>query len=59
MDISELVFVYLGPFLYNLIFVSLWILWFMYHREEEGQGLKHYFRKYLSNDTWFYLIPGS
>ncbi|MFW9902880.1 MAG: hypothetical protein ACFFFH_00990 [Candidatus Thorarchaeota archaeon] len=59
MDISELVFVYLGPFLYNLIFVSLWILWFMYHREEEDQGLKYYFRKYLSNEHWFYFITAS
>ena len=59
MDIAELVFVYLGPFLYNLIFVSLWILWFIYHREEEDQGLKHYFKKYLNNESWFYFITGS
>lgn len=59
MDISELVFVYLGPFLYNLIFVSLWILWFMYHREEENQGLKQLFRKYFHDNIWFYLITGS
>ncbi|UCG03064.1 MAG: hypothetical protein JSW11_03560 [Candidatus Heimdallarchaeota archaeon] len=59
MDISELVFIYLGPFLYNLIFISLWILWFMYHREEENQGLKRLFRKYLQNEIWFYIITGS
>ncbi|MFX1517082.1 MAG: hypothetical protein ACFFC6_12340 [Promethearchaeota archaeon] len=59
MDFFEFIFIYLGPFLYNLIFVSLWILWFMYHREEENQGLKYYFRKYLRDKVWFYGITGS
>jgi len=58
MDIPELIFVYLGPILYNLIFISLWILWFVYHREEENQGLKRLFSKYLHNSKWFYLITG-
>lgn len=59
MDFFEFIFIYLGPFLYNLVFVSLWILWFMYHREEENQGLKRYFSKYLRDKVWFYGITGS
>ncbi|MFX0122778.1 MAG: hypothetical protein ACFFAE_04015 [Candidatus Hodarchaeota archaeon] len=58
MDISELVFINLGPFLYNLIFISLWFLWFMYHREEENQRFKSYFKKYLQNNQLFYLVTG-
>jgi hypothetical protein len=58
MDISELVFTYFAPVLYNLIFISLWILWFIYHREEENQRLKLLFRKYLTDLKWFYPITG-
>ncbi|MFX1282181.1 MAG: hypothetical protein ACFFB5_00940 [Promethearchaeota archaeon] len=58
MDIPELVFVYLGPILYNLVFISLWILWFIYHRDEENRGVKRFFRRYLQNDKWFYPITG-
>lgn len=58
MDIPELIFVYLGPILYNLIFISLWIIWFVYHNEEENQRLKSVFRKYLMNMKLFYPITG-
>lgn len=58
MDISDLVFTYFAPILYNLIFLSLWILWFIYHREDENQRLRTLFRKYLQNRVWFYPITG-
>ncbi|MHA2243671.1 MAG: hypothetical protein ACXADY_01750 [Candidatus Hodarchaeales archaeon] len=58
MDIPELIFVYLGPILYNLIFISLWIIWFVYHNEEENQRLKSFFRRYLTDIKWFYPITG-
>ncbi|UCE13603.1 MAG: hypothetical protein JSV04_00145 [Candidatus Heimdallarchaeota archaeon] len=58
MDISEVLFVYLGPILYNLTFISLWILWFIYHRDEENQGIKRLFKMYLRNNKWFYPITG-
>jgi hypothetical protein len=56
MDISELVFTTLGPILYNIIFISLWILWFIYHNDEEDQRLKKGFNKYLKEDKWFYSL---
>lgn len=58
MDISEVLFVYLGPFLYNLIFISLWILWFTYHRDEENQGIKRLFKLFLRDNKYFYPITG-
>lgn len=58
MDIPELIFVYLGPILYNLIFISLWILWFIYHRERENQKLHYIFRNYLNKNQIFYPITG-
>jgi hypothetical protein len=56
MDISELIFTTLGPILYNFIFISLWILWFIYHNDEEDQRLKKVFNKYLKEDKWFYSV---
>lgn len=59
MDIPELVFVYLGPILYNLIFISLWILWFIYHNEDENQRMKSLFRRYFTDNKLFYPLTGT
>ncbi len=58
MDISELVFTSLGPLLYNIIFISLWILWFVFHTEEENQKIKSFFKRYLADNRLFYSITG-
>jgi len=58
MDISELIFTNLGPFLYNFIFILLWILWFIYHRERDNQKLHYLFKNYLIKNRIFYPITG-
>ncbi len=56
MDIPEIIFTYLAPLLYNVLFISLWILWFLFHREMQDGRLKGYFRSYLEKDVLFYPI---
>ena len=56
MDIAELVFTSLGPLLYNLVFISLWISWFAFHSEEENHRLKSFFKRYLADNRLFYPI---
>lgn len=56
MDIPEIIFTYLAPLLYNVLFISLWILWFLFHREKQDGRLKGYFRSYLEKDVLFYPI---
>ncbi|MFX0049651.1 MAG: hypothetical protein ACFE8U_00025 [Candidatus Hermodarchaeota archaeon] len=58
MDISELIFTNLGPFLYNFIFILLWILWFIYHRERDNQKLHYFYKNYLMNNRIFYPVTG-
>jgi len=58
MDISEIIFVSLAPILYNFIFILLWVLWFVYHKEEEDQRIHRLFKKYLIDDRVFYIITG-
>ena len=58
MNISELVFTSLGPLLYNLIFIILWILWFVFHTEEENQRVKKIFERYLADNRLFFPITG-
>ena len=58
MDISEIIFVSLAPILYNFIFILLWVLWFVYHKEEEDQRIHRLFKKYLGDDRVFYIITG-
>jgi hypothetical protein len=59
MDISEVVFTSLGPFLYNTLFLLLWIFWMDYHYKDENSRIKNFFRSYLSDDTKFYLFTGA
>ncbi|MHA1972022.1 MAG: hypothetical protein ACTSW1_03445 [Candidatus Hodarchaeales archaeon] len=56
MDISEIIFTSLAPLLYNLIFISLWIGWFLYHRDDSKKHLRKYFDLYLKQSTFFYSI---
>ncbi|MFX1282183.1 MAG: hypothetical protein ACFFB5_00950 [Promethearchaeota archaeon] len=56
MDISELIFINLGPFLYNLIFILLWILWFLYHKKDPF--IQKAFKTYLKRNYLFYPITG-
>ncbi|MHA1228034.1 MAG: hypothetical protein ACTSPV_14910, partial [Candidatus Hodarchaeales archaeon] len=56
MDISEIIFTSLAPLLYNLIFISLWIAWFFYHRDDSKKHLKKYFDLYLERSVFFYSI---
>ena len=56
MDLTEILFTSLGPILYNLIFLLLWILWMRYHKEEKGGRVHSLFKSYLENDRAFYLI---
>ena len=58
MNISEVVFTSLGPFLYNAIFLVLWISWIDYHYKNENSKIKKFFHSYLTDDTKFYLITG-
>jgi hypothetical protein len=58
MNITEMIFENLAPILYNLLFITLWILWFVYHRDEENQRWKIAFRKYLTDNKVFYPIKG-
>ncbi|MHA1968347.1 MAG: hypothetical protein ACW964_11145 [Candidatus Hodarchaeales archaeon] len=58
MDISEIIFTYLAPLLYNVLFISLWILWFYFHQEKQDGRLKGYFRSYLERSNLFYPITG-
>ena len=59
MAFSELLFTNLGPLIYNLIFLSLWILWIQYHGEEENGRIRSIFRSYLMNEKLYFLITGS
>lgn len=58
MDISELIFTQFGPLFYNGIFLALWLLWFIYHAEEDGRPLRTKFTTYLTDSRWFYSITG-
>ncbi|PWI48949.1 hypothetical protein CEE45_04255 [Candidatus Heimdallarchaeota archaeon B3_Heim] len=55
MNISELVFTSLGPFLYNLLFLVLWI---DYHYKGAQIQTRKYFEKYLREELLFYLMTG-
>ncbi len=58
MEFSELIFTSLGPFLYNFVFILLWILWIYYHNEKEDQKLHTLFRKYLTDNKLLYPVTG-
>ncbi|PWI48951.1 hypothetical protein CEE45_04265 [Candidatus Heimdallarchaeota archaeon B3_Heim] len=58
MAFSELLFTNLGPLIYNLIFLSLWILWIQYHGEEENGRIRSIFRSYIMNEKLYFLITG-
>lgn len=58
MNISELVFTSLGPILYNMLFLVLWIFWIDYHYKGEQSKARKYFEKYLREDFLFYLMTG-
>ena len=58
MDLSELIFTSMGPLLYNLIFLVLWILWIDFHYKGEKSTTRKAFNNYLKNDRLFYLATG-
>ncbi|MFX1505884.1 MAG: hypothetical protein ACFFDC_07195, partial [Promethearchaeota archaeon] len=58
MDFSEIIFTTLGPILYNLIFISLWISWIQYHKEEEDGRIHSLFRRYLNDYKVLYPVSG-
>ncbi|MHA2111663.1 MAG: hypothetical protein ACXAC6_03885 [Candidatus Hodarchaeales archaeon] len=58
MDLSELVFTSLGPILYNLIFLALWLLWIEYHYKKDESRVRQLFKTYLAKDSTFYLATG-
>ena len=58
MDLSELVFTSLGPILYNLIFLALWLLWIEYHYKNDESRVRRILKTYLEKDSYFYIATG-
>ena len=58
MNISELVFTSLGPILYNLIFLVLWVFWIDYHYKGEQSKIRKYLERYFREKNLFYLVTG-
>jgi hypothetical protein len=56
MDIPEIIFTYLAPILYNVLFLSLWILWFIFHHEKQDRRLNSWFQAYLKKNIIFYPV---
>ncbi len=58
MDIPEIIFTSFAPILYNILFISLWILWFIFHHEKQDGRLNSWFQAYLNKNIIFYLVTG-
>jgi hypothetical protein len=56
LNISELVFTSLGPILYNLIFLILWVSWIDYHYKGNQSKIREYFEKYFQDKLILYSV---